>query len=485
MSGSVHISPDRAASQLERICPGGVLSAEDAGDRRLCDWHGFVRRTALAVVRPNSAEEISAVVKWCGKNKIPLVPQGGNTGFRAGALPQPDGYAVVLSMEKIRAVREVNPDGRFAVAEAGCVLQNFHAAADQAGMFFPLSLGAKGTCQVGGNLSTNAGGLNALRYGVARDLCLGVEAVLPDGEILSGLSALRKDNTGYDLRHLLVGAEGTLGIITAASLKLFPKAKARAAAFVALENAEDALRLLDEFRRKAGTATESFELMPRLVFEMLAKHLPQTRLPFSSPPPLGALVEIAAHAEDDAATLRGRMENILADAIDDGIATDAVLAESESQRAEFWEARESVPLAKAKEGEWLRMDAAVPPHRLAEFVSALESRLAGVCEGRYVVAYGHAGDGNMHVAARPKGEAPSAHPELTAKLAAAMDDETARLGGTFSAEHGIGQTHSAKLAAEKNPAALAAMRKIKRALDPDNIMNPGKIFSEADSGTAQ
>ena len=471
------LSPDRVVSGLAGVC-GEALSAEDAGPRHLCDWHGLTRRTALAVARPHSAEEVSAVVKWCGQHKIPIVPQGGNTGFRAGALPQPDGNAVVLSMEKIRAVREIHPEGRFAAVEAGCVLQNFHDAADAAGMFFPLSLGAKGTCQIGGNLSTNAGGLNALRYGVARDLCLGVEAVLPNGEIMRGLSALRKDNTGYDMRHLLIGAEGTLGIVTAASLKLFPKAKARVAAFAALEGPAAALRLLGEFRRQTGEAAESFELMPRALFELLAKHFPQIRPPFSSPPPVAALVEIAAHTEDDAARLREKMEGVLADAVEDGTALDAVVAASESQRAQFWEARESTPLAKAKEGEWLRMDSSVPPHRLAEYIAALESRLERICAGPHIVAYGHAGDGNMHLSSRPRGESPSAHPELSAKIAEAMDEETIKAGGSFSAEHGIGQTHPAKLAARKDPAALAMMKKIKRALDPDNLMNPGKIFPQ-------
>ena len=477
MTRASPLSPDRVVSGLAGVC-GEALSAEDAGPRHLCDWHGLTRRTALAVARPHSAEEVSAIVKWCGQHKIPIVPQGGNTGFRAGALPQPDGNAVVLSMEKIRAVREIHPEGRFAAVEAGCVLQNFHQAADAAGMFFPLSLGAKGTCQIGGNLSTNAGGLNALRYGVARDLCLGVEAVLPNGEIMRGLSALRKDNTGYDMRHLLIGAEGTLGIVTAASLKLFPKAKARVAAFAALEGPAAALRLLGEFRRQTGEAAESFELMPRALFELLAQHFPQIRLPFSSPPPVAALVEIAAHTEDDAARLREKMEGVLAGAVEDGTALDAVVAASESQRAQFWEARESAPLAKAKEGEWLRMDSSVPPHRLAEYIIALKNRLERICAGPHIVAYGHAGDGNMHVSSRPRGESPSAHPELSAKIAEAMDEETIKAGGSFSAEHGIGQTHPAKLAARKDPAALAMMKKIKRALDPDNLMNPGKIFPQ-------
>lgn len=474
MSG--RLSSDRVVAALAALCGGGALSAEDAGPRYLRDWHETIRRSALAVARPASTEEVAAVVRWCGEHKIPMVPQGGNTGLRAGALPPPDGHAVVVSLEKMSAVRELNPEGRFAFAEAGCVLQNFHAAADAAGMFFPLSLGAKGSCQIGGNLSTNAGGLNALRYGMARDLCLGAEAVLPDGEILRGLSARRKDNTGYDLRHLLVGAEGTLGIITAASLKLFPRAKARTAAFAAVNTPAAAVALLRACQQRSGDAVESFELMPRLLFELLAKHLPQVRLPFATPPPLGALVELAAYSDDAAARLRETMENILADAMTDNIVVDAVVAESESQRAAFWEARESVPLAKAKEGNWLRMDSSVPPHRLAEFIDGLERDLAAVCDGQHVVAYGHAGDGNMHVAARPHGEEPAAHPELTAKLAATMDAAVVRRGGCFSAEHGIGQTHREQLAARKDPAALAMMRKIKTALDPNNLMNPGKIF---------
>ena len=472
------LSPDRVVSELQSLLgDGGALSAADAGDRRLCDWHGRIRRTALAVARPASVAEVAEVVKWCGRNKTPVVPQGGNTGLRAGALPLPDGNAVVVSLEKIRAVREMNPDGRFAIVEAGRVLQNFHAAADDAGMFFPLSLGAKGTCQIGGNLSTNAGGLNALRFGVARDLCLGLEAVLPDGSVMNGLSALRKDNTGYDLRHLLVGAEGTLGIITAASLKLFPKAKERVAAFVSLRDMRSAVQLLNIIRRETGDAVESFETIPRLVFELMAKHCPQTKLPFASPPPVAALAELAAYSDDDATRVRERMENILADAIENGIADDAVVAESESQRLEFWEARESTPLAKAGEGDWLRMDSSVPPHRLAEFVAALESRLLEICDGQYVLSYGHAGDGNMHLAARPKDGEPSAHPELSERIADAMDEETRKFGGSFSAEHGIGQTHPGKLAERKDPPALAMMRKIKRALDPENLMNPGKIFA--------
>ena len=218
--------------------------------------------------------------------------------------------------------------------------------------------------------------------------------------------------------------------------------------------------------------------MPRALFELLAKHFPQIRQPFSSPPPVAALVEIAAHTEDDAARLREKMEGVLANAVEDGTALDAVVAASESQRAQFWEARESAPLAKAKEGKWLRMDSSVPPHRLAEYIAALESRLERICAGPHIVAYGHAGDGNMHVSSRPRGGSPSAHPELSAKIAEAMDEETVKAGGSFSAEHGIGQTHPAKLAARKDPAALAMMKKIKRALDPDNLMNPGKIFPQ-------
>lgn len=457
---------------LRAVCgDDAVLSDDDATDKYRRDWLGQKHGQALAVVLPSSTEEVTQVMRLCNDNKTPVVPQGGNTGYVAAATPDNTGKAVILAMEKMRRIREINTIAKTVTVEAGCVLESLHTAVEKENLYFPLNLGAKGSCQIGGNLATNAGGLNALRYGVARDLCLGLEAVMPDGRIMNLLSGLRKNNTGYDIKNLLIGAEGTLGVITAATLKLFAPPATRAAAFMAVPDVGAALALLNDMQAQSGGQVESFEIMPKTLLQLLKKHTPQAAPLLAQPPNYSVLAEVAGN--DGVETI---FQEVLAGASERGWCSDIIVATSERERRGFWQMREMAPAATRSQGQWLKADVSAPIDRLADLVNKLESRLPAVCEGHYIIAFGHIGDGNLHISARPKFDSPKAHPELTQQLTAEIYESVASVGGAFSAEHGIGQTKREALVRYKDPTALALMREIKRVFDPNGIMNPGKVL---------
>jgi FAD/FMN-containing dehydrogenase len=465
------VAHDGFFEQLHNACGGQLTVGDDINPRYLRDFLNQREGRALAVVRPRTTTEVAAIVRLCHNTQTPVVPQGGNTGYRAGATPDDSGHAVVLSLENMNAVRDINSAASSITVEAGCILANVQRVAEEAGLFFSLQLGAAGSCHIGGNLATNAGGLNVLRYGSARELCLGVEAVLPSGEVMNLLSSLRKDNTGYDLKNLLIGSEGTLGVITAATLKLFPRLVDRATAYAIVPDVKAALKVLDLCQKITGGHVESFELMPEILFKLLQKNMPDVPLPFSVLPPLAVLVEVAA---EESASLS--LQEALAEALACGLITDAALASSEAQRQQFWAVRELSPEATKREGSWSKLDVSLPADNLADFIDAVNHLIVDDVAGQYIVAFGHAGDGNLHLSLRPRGQAPEKNPALVAMLEEQILDAVYERGGSFSAEHGIGQTKLAAMKRYKNTTALTAMRAIKKALDPNNIMNPGKMI---------
>ena len=457
---------------LAAVCGGTNIVPGDCadGEKYLRDFLQTRRGRAIAIVKPQTTAQVSKIVKLCAKTKTPIVPQGGNTGYRAGCVPREDGRAIILATEKMCAPPDIDVAGSFMTVRAGCTLENAQNAAAEKGMFFPLDIGAKGSCQIGGNLATNAGGVNFLRYGGARELCLGVEAVLPSGEIVNLLRGARKNNAGYDLKNLLIGAEGTLGIITAATFKLFPQPAHRATAFVAVRDVGAAVALAALCRERIGETMESLEMMPRALFALLQKHLPQIAQPFAEPPPMAVLIEVAGN--DNVAA---QLQDALAVLLQNGIAEDAVFAISESQRRAFWAVREFSPEVTRREGKWLKLDVCLPPNRIAAFVAEVERIVGGETPA---IVFGHLGDGNLHLSFRPHGASPEESPALSAQISARILALAESEGGSFSAEHGIGRTHAALLPVYRDAAAMATMRAIKNALDPDGIMNPGVLLSD-------
>lgn len=449
-----------------------IIPGEAAGKKYLRDFLGQSEGRALAVLQPETAAQISQIVKLCQKTKTPLVPQGGNTGYRGGCIPDNSGRAVVLSMENMRGAPKINAAAKEMRAAAGCVLADLQNAAAAAGLYFPLNLGAKESCQIGGNLAANAGGINFLRYGGARELCLGLEAVLPNGDIMDLLSAPRKNNSGYDIKNLLIGGEGTLGIITAATLRIFPAPANRFAAFAAVENIDNALALLNICQTKTGGGLECCEVLPRFLLSLIQKHFPEIPPPFSSPPPLAVLVEAGGDEN-----VGEQLQAALTEAVGKKIITDAALPVSEKQRRQFWQFREIAPEATRREGRWLKLDVCLPLENLSAFCAAANKFFAAEdLDGAHILEFGHLGDGNLHLSLRPKNRAPEEDFALAEKIKNEIWEMVLAFGGAFSAEHGIGRTHADALRRYKNPAAYSAMRAIKAALDPDNIMNPGVMF---------
>jgi FAD/FMN-containing dehydrogenase len=414
------------------------------------------------------------VLAACNDAGVAVVPQGGNTSYCGGATPDPSGTQVLLSLERLDRVRAIDATNHSLVAEAGCTLARIQQAAEDADRLFPLSLGSEGSCQLGGNLATNAGGTAVLRYGMMRDLTLGLEVVLADGSVLSGLTALRKDNTGYDLRGLFIGSEGTLGVITAACLKLFPRPRSAATAWVAVPSPQAAIDLLARLRAASGDRVSSAELIPAVALQLVLKHLP-ARHPGTAPSPWNLLVELTSSGDD---ALDELLQSALSAAIDAGVASDASVAASEAQRAAFWYLREHVPEAQRRAGGSLKHDIAVPVSRLPEFIERGGALVAALAPEGYLVAYGHAGDGNLHFNVNQReGAEPAAFAAREAPLKRALHDLAASLSGSFSAEHGIGQLKVGELARYADPVELQAMRRIKQALDPRGILNPGKVLA--------
>ena len=461
--------------QFAAICGDThVIPGAQASNQYLRDFLHEQTGRALAVLKPQTTAQVAAIVRLCAKTQTPIVPQGGNTGYRAGGVPDNGGRAVVVALEKMCAIRHIDVVARTMHVLSGCILQDAQVAAAAKGLLFPLTIGAKGACQIGGNLATNAGGTNFLRYGGAREVCLGIEAVLPNGEVMNLMSGARKNNAGYDLKNLLIGSEGTLGIITAAALRLSALPQHRAAAFVGVDNVEKAMAFFNYCQQNMGDTLHCFELLPHLLLSLLQKHFPQTAIPLATLPPLAILVEAAA--DDDA--IDEKLRATLAAALRAGIIGDAALPSSESQRRQLWQLRELAPEASKREGRWLKLDVALPLSQIVAFVDAAEQLLLATA-GAYIVAFGHLGDGNLHLSLRPHYCAPEENPALSQQLKMQLLDIVADLGGSFSAEHGIGRTHITALQKYQDPAALAAMRAIKTALDPNNIMNPGVLFADA------
>jgi FAD/FMN-containing dehydrogenase len=435
----------------------------------LTDWRRSYTGTALAVVRPANTNEVAEVVKRCVAHNTPIVPQGGNTSMVGGAVPDNTGRAIVLSLNRMNQIRSVDTDNDTVIAEAGVILQNLQAAAADAGRLFPLSLAAGGSCTIGGNLSTNAGGTNVLRYGNTRDLVLGLEVVTPNGEIWHGLSGLRKDNTGYDLKHWFIGAEGTLGIITAAALKLFPMPQKRAVALVAVDTPANALKLLNRMKRAFADRLVGFELIARVCVDLVLRHIPNTREPFAEHHPWQVLIELNDSRAD--APLGDWLETELGEAFESGEASDAVIAASEAQINELWRLREEISEAQRLEGKNVKHDISIPISRIPAFIEKCDAALVAAFPNISLVCFGHLGDGNLHYNCGLPAQG-LANAEAINKI---VYDHVDEFGGSISAEHGIGQLKRVELTHHKSPVALAMMRQLKAALDPHNLMNPGKV----------
>jgi FAD/FMN-containing dehydrogenase len=434
---------------------------------------GLYAGAARAVVRPRTTEEVAAVVRLAREAGAPIVPQGGNTGLVGGQTPDASGRELVLSTARLDRIREVDLDTATMTCEAGVTLQRAQQAAAAAGRLFPLSLAAEGTATIGGNLATNAGGTQVIAYGTARDLVLGLEVVLADGRIWRGLRKLRKDNTGYDLRHLFIGAEGTLGIITAAVLKLYPAPRSVETAVIGLASPEAALRLLGLAREGAGAAVTTFEVMARICLDFVLAHIPGSRDPLSASHPWYVLLELSSPA---AGGLRATLEHLLAEAHDQGLVADAAIADSLKARAEWWRLRETIPEAQKPEGGSIKHDVSLPLKAVPAFLAEASVEVARVVPGARVVPFGHLGDGNIHFnVSQPVGADTAAFLARWEEMNAAVHAVVARHGGSISAEHGIGRLKQGLLPAVKDPVELELMRTIKRALDPDGLLNPGKV----------
>ncbi|HEX4376638.1 MAG TPA: FAD-binding oxidoreductase [Steroidobacteraceae bacterium] len=463
------------ASELRALLgERSVLTDEADMQFALVDHRRLYRGRALAVAQPDSVEEVSRLIGWCNERRIGVVPQGGNTSYCGGATPDESGDQLVLSLRRLNRIRSVDPQNFSIVAEAGCVLATLQQAAEAAERFFPLSLGSEGSCQIGGNLSTNAGGLNVVRYGMTRQLVLGLEAVLPDGSLLSNLKSLRKDNTGYNLGSLLVGAEGTLGVITAASLRLWPRIRSSATAFLALSRPADAIAVLTRLLASAGEYLSSFELIPRIGVELTGRFIEGVTDPFTDSYPWYALCELTASAE---APLQELLQQTLAAASEQGELRDAAFATSERARQSFWRLRENIPEAQRHFGPSLKHDISVPVSALPAFIAEASAWVQDNVPDGVLVSYGHAGDGNLHFNVnRAEGADTAAFMAREPVIKRAIHDLVARYQGSFSAEHGIGRLKREELQRYAPPAALQMMRVIKRAIDPNGIMNPGKLL---------
>ncbi|MFN3824589.1 MAG: FAD-binding oxidoreductase [Pseudorhodobacter sp.] len=457
--------------QLGAALPHGTIRAPEPRD--LDEPRGRYHGQAAAVVRPATVEEVATVIRACAAARVGVIPMGGGTGLVGGQVMEEGPLPILLSLERMRAIRAVHPDENVLIVEAGATLAEVQAAAEGVGRLFPLSLASEGTARIGGNLATNAGGVNVLRYGNARDLCLGLEAVLPDGTIWHGLKRLRKDNTGYDLRNLLIGAEGTLGVITAAALKLVPRPAAEGTAFFVVESPASALSLLSLTQGRLGGLVSAFELIGGTGLDFLAEKLPEVRQPFATRPDWMVLVDLGLPEGLDP---EAALADLFGTALEAGLVTDGVIAQSEAQRAAFWAVRETIPEANRRIGSISSHDISLPLGMVADFITEAGPALAALGNLR-INCFGHLGDGNLHYNVFPvAGETRAQNDGARAAIKAMVHDLVHARGGSVSAEHGIGRLKVEDLERYGDPAKLAAMRAIKAALDPSGIMNPGAVL---------
>ncbi|CAD7336584.1 FAD-binding oxidoreductase [Sphingomonadales bacterium 56] len=464
--------------------PKGVITDPEDIAPWLTDWRGRFHGAAAAIIQPSSTQEVAAIVSLAAELRVPLVPQGGNTSMVGGATPPQDGSALILSLRRMNRIRSLSPEDNLAICEAGVILSTLHDAAEEVGRRFPLSLGAKGSATIGGLISTNAGGTQVLRHGTMRALVEGLEAVLPDGSILNGLEALKKDNRGYDLKQLLIGAEGTLGIITAASLRLVPAIAARAVAWVGVASPADALALLRLTEARLGDSVEGFEIIADDGLGHVLAHIPGTRCPIETRTPWHVLIEVD-HADLSPPSPEERLETALAEALTQGIAIDAAIAVNEAQAATFWRLRESLSEAERAQGPALQFDISVPVARMPAFMIDTAAAAERTFPGTTASSFGHLGDGNVHFHVRaPKGttDGPAWIAADGKAINAFVHDAVAAAGGSISAEHGIGQMKRAELGRLASPARLHALRAIKAAFDPLGLMNPDKLIPRPEEG---
>ncbi len=462
----------------EIVGESNVLLGDATTEEFLKERRGRFASETMGVVMPGTIEQVSKVVKFCRENALPIVPQGGNTGVCGGAVSQAN--TVIVNLKHLDRIRKVDPTGYSLEAEAGCILANLQDAAKAADLYLPLSLGAQGTCQIGGNLSTNAGGVNVLRYGNARDLVLGLEVVLPDGKVWNGLNALRKNNTGYDLKNLFIGAEGTLGIITAVVLKLFPLPIHRSTVLIAVESVDNAVELFSRTRKETSDFASSFELMSRVCVEAAIRNIPDCTDFFDRPYPWYVLMELGDSTHNGISQQLN--ESFLENAFEDGIIIDAVLATSEKQSQAMWRLREAIVEAQLYEGKSIKNDVSVPLPCITPFIERSITRLESLIPGIRSFAYGHIGDGNIHLnLSQPREMDGDEFFSRWHEVTDIVHEITDELDGSFSAEHGIGLLKLREMQRYKSPVELALMRSIKAAWDPDNIMNPGKVLPHADN----
>ena len=456
----------------------GDANVLTSGDLRAWeeDWRKRDRGKALAVVRPASTDQVAAVVRACATAGTAIVAQGGNTGLVGGSTPDSSGTQVLLSLQRMNRVRGLDAANLTMTAEAGCILQSLQETAEKQGLLFPLSLAAEGSCTIGGNLGTNAGGTQVVRYGNARDLCLGLEVVTAAGEVWEGLTGLRKDNTGYDLRDLFIGSEGTLGIITAATMKLYPLPAATLTAWAAVPSLDAAVSLLGLAHRSLGAGLTGFEVMGQFALGLVAKHFPTQRVPLHQETPYCVLLENSDHESEQHA--RGQFERLLETALTQGCVTDAVVAENIAQARQLWHIRESIPLAQAQEGLNIKHDISIPVSRIPDFCRETDDLLRQAIHGVRLVNFGHLGDGNLHynVQAPEGGDMPAFLRDFEPAVNSIVYDAVSRYQGSISAEHGVGTLKRDKLEQHKSPVALKLMRAIKQSLDPQNLLNPGRVL---------
>ena len=452
-----------------------IITDADALAPHLTDWRGRYRGDALAVVKPNSTEQVAAIVKLCAESGTAIVPQGGNTSLCGASVPSEKSNAIVLNLTRMNKIRAIDLDNNTITVEAGCVLAQLQQIAHDHQKLFPLSLAAEGSCTIGGNLSTNAGGTAVLRYGNTRELTLGLEVVLPSGEVWSGLRGLRKDNTGYDLKQLFIGAEGTLGIITAAVMKLFPQPKSNATAFVGLTSPSQALKLFNQLRANCAERLTGFELISRVCLDFVLRHIPNTVDPLATPYPWYVLVELS----ESAASLNAgdMLEQELGVALEQSAAVDAVAAKSTAQGRALWALRENISEAQRFEGASIKHDISVPISAVPEFVTRASAALAAAFHGIRIVAFGHMGDGNLHFnVSRPLAQSDTEFFAQAHRISEIVHDLVHAMNGSISAEHGLGQLKREEIIRYKSKLELDLMRAVKRAWDPLGVMNPGKVI---------